>query len=165
MNTKKPLKHGTMYVYTSRKCRCDSCRAAAKDYRIKLQAEALPDIERAMDVIRNPAEEGFEKNEVMKAFLQKKLQRGGHGTLDFYTMGCRCEDCRFAKWEYIDKRRKRIQNTPKALEARRYELERLIEKQKSTPDFATSKEFQKAWKSGEITWDAGWFRLSLSSPK
>ena len=33
----KPVKHGTVYAYVGRKCRCAACRTAWKEYNVRLE--------------------------------------------------------------------------------------------------------------------------------
>lgn len=79
------LKHGSYSTYVNKKCRCDECREAAREYQ-RTKRGTQPDGD---GVYRRGRKE-------------KALE---HGTYTGYQKGCRCEQCRAALSEYSRSRR------------------------------------------------------------
>lgn len=80
------LTHGSYSTYVNHKCRCDSCREAARDY------------QRGRDGA--PRKRGRPPKEIV------------HGTVAGYNKKCRCEECTAAVREVSRKRRAAMKELP-----------------------------------------------------
>ena len=97
MNPDDP-RHGTMTGYTSGKCRCSLCKAAAKAYRKEFRQshqESVRLAEQAYYKQHAPAYIKATKANQAKRFkeLQADPKDPRHGTITSYNAGCRCDKC------------------------------------------------------------------------
>ena len=86
--------HGMLGSYTTKRCRCDVCRAASADY------------------VRNVRALRREARELINGRLTAVDHRVKHGTHAGYNNWCcRCVECTRAGTEYVVSRRKMRQGT------------------------------------------------------
>lgn len=91
-------RHGTMTGYTSGKCRCSLCKAAAKAYRKEFRQGHMESVrlaEQAYYKQHAPAYIKATKANQTKRLkeLQANPEDPRHGTITSYNAGCRCDKC------------------------------------------------------------------------
>ena len=114
------MNHGTYSKYTTGKCRCEECKAAAKSYREAKKGTLAPGDE------RHGTTNGYYsfgcRCEPCRAACQESRNRGlpkndpRHGTVNGYsTWGCRCSECKAAIAKYARESGTRHKSQLKAL--------------------------------------------------
>jgi hypothetical protein len=120
----RPIPHGTLTGYATRKCRCDECKAAAREYGRK-KRESGPNPGKP---IPHGTQSGYSYHKcrcddcsaVRRECSRKQREADAkpgvqvpHGTSTGYLHHrCRCDDCKTAHAEYIKGRRKPKPGTP-----------------------------------------------------